>query len=273
MSVQSVKNSYYDTLKAASPIAGSVVTGMAKALVHNQFPDDFEYYLCSLELVNGLTNETEELLVFPVMPDNISISNSHISNIEKTLAGVVVLENSTFVPHDIQISGTFGRKFRMLVGRDKITGTSFLNATFPGITVLSKALAGKSGEFDKNVKTGYGVTKILERIFNNSTSIDESGKFYKMFFYNFAFNSHYLVQGTNLTVNQNRDSNNMMWNYSMQMKAVAPAEQVVDKDAFKKSLGQLLTYDIIQRGLNKTVDFVKDQKNILKNQLLSKSTF
>jgi hypothetical protein len=271
MSVQSVKQAYYDQLKAASPIAGSVVTGIAKAVVNSAFPDDFEYYLCSLELVNGITGETEELLVFPVMPDSINISNSHISSITKTLAGTVVLENSTFVPLDIQIAGTFGRKFRMLVGRDKITGTSFLNATFPGVTVLSKALAGKTGEFDKNVKTGYGVTKILEKIYNKSTDILEDGTFYKMFFYNFAFNHHFLVQGMNLTVNQNRESNNMMWNYQLQMKAVAPADQVIDKKAYNKSLGRLLTYDVIQKGLNKTVDYVKDQKNILKNQLLSQN--
>lgn len=187
---------------------------VGKAAVHAAMPDDFEYYLCSLELVNH-KDERKGFLSFSVMPEQISESYSPIQTMIKTHNAVVTLFNDSFAPVDINISGTFGRKIRLLLNyKDPWTRTGnkqFLTLNF-----------GKVAGVDSGVKTGYGMTKILQHILDSATKTEiETGKPYFLKFYNYALNTAYIVDVVNYTIHQSM-GNNMMWNYQMTLRAVAP---------------------------------------------------
>jgi hypothetical protein len=91
--------------------------------------------------------------------------------------------------------------------------------------------------FDDQVKTGYGCLKKLEEILKNSNKsvIDpETGKeiFYQLIFYNFALGNSYLVELKHFTANQDQQSN-MIWNYNLQLIAIAPIEALYSKAKLK----------------------------------------
>ena len=187
---------------------------VGKAAIHAAMPDDFEYYLCSLELVNH-KDERKGFLSFSVMPEQISESYAPIQTMIKTHNAVVTLFNDSFAPVDINIAGTFGRKIRLLLNyKDpwiQTGGKQFLALNF-----------GKVAGVEVGVKTGYGMTKVLQHILNASSKTEaESGKPYYLKFYNYALNTAYLVDVVNYTVNQSMGSN-MIWNYQMTLRAVAP---------------------------------------------------
>jgi len=187
---------------------------VGKAAIHAAMPDDFEYYLCSLELVNH-KDERKGFLSFSVMPEQISESYTPIQTMIKTHNAVVTLFNDSFAPVDINIAGTFGRKIRLLLNyKDpwiQTGGKQFLALNF-----------GKVAGAEVGVKTGYGMTKVLQHILNASSKTEaESGKPYYLKFYNYALNTAYLVDVVNYTVNQSMGSN-MIWNYQMTLRAVAP---------------------------------------------------
>ena len=87
---------------------------VGKAALHCVMPNDIELYLCALELVD-CKNTRMGYLSFSVMPEQISESFTPIQTMIKTHSGVVTTFNSSFSPIDIQIAGTFGRKFRLLL--------------------------------------------------------------------------------------------------------------------------------------------------------------
>ena len=108
-----------------------LIASAGRATLHAQFPNDFEYYAMNLELVDS--NDTLiSSLTFPVMPNNIT--ESHVSNSTqtKTSNGVVSLYDPSFVPFDINISGSFGRKFTIITMVDdtKVTVPIMKNAKF-----------------------------------------------------------------------------------------------------------------------------------------------
>lgn len=171
------------------------------------YVNEFEYYLLSLELedVNG---NLVDRLIFPVMPESIQIVSNTTTSIKKSAGGAVVLSVNSFNPLDINIQGNFGRKLRILKGRDSNISPIL------GVDKLSM-----------NVKTGYGVCKLLESMINKAQALDEDAiePSYRLYLNNFAFNSNYLVEPLSLKYGQSQESN-MIWNYSLQLKAVAPAD-------------------------------------------------
>lgn len=65
-----------------------VVVG--KSAVHTIIPDEYEYYLCSLELYDSAHTKVG-YISFVIMPDQISESHSPIQNIIKTHSGIVTV--------------------------------------------------------------------------------------------------------------------------------------------------------------------------------------
>ena len=211
-----------------------------QALLHAQYPNDFEYYLCAFELTD-FNDTTIEYFIFPVNPDNISINNQSITNVQKSQAGVTSLSNATFVPIDIQISGSFGRKLRLITRTEKVS--------------LPTSLSSVVSEVNKIVKTGYGMVKLLERMFDKSITIDGDTS-YRLYFYNYAFNAHYLVEG--MLFNASIDKNeNMIWKYNMVFKAIAPAESINGKFDRKASLKK----GFWNKAKNKILNFTMTAKN------------
>ncbi len=232
------------TVDAVYENVKNVAANIGQAALHSLAPDDFEYYLCSLELLDS-TGNTKGFMFFTVMPNNITESKIQIASITKTNKGISTLFNSTFVPRDISIQGTFGRKIRLLVGIKEPQNVS-------KIPFFSGNL-GLNVEGDSVIKTGYGLVKMMKSIIDESFKVDKNGNACILIFNNYAFNTHYVVEVMQSAFSQNIE-NNMLWYYNLEMKAVAPASAVkmqnqdgdkryferVAANAIAKGIGDLL---------------------------------
>ncbi len=232
------------TVDAVYENVKNVAANIGQAALHSLAPDDFEYYLCSLELLDS-TGNTKGFMFFTVMPNNITESKIQIASITKTNKGISTLFNSTFVPRDISIQGTFGRKIRLLVGIKEPQNVS-------KIPFFSGNL-GLNVEGNSVIKTGYGLVKMMKSIIDESCKVDKNGNACILIFNNYAFNTHYVVEVMQSAFSQNIE-NNMLWYYNLEMKAVAPASAVkmqnqdgdkryferVAANAIAKGIGDLL---------------------------------
>ena len=86
---------------------------VGKAALHAMAPDNYEYYMCSLELIDCSGNQVG-FISFVVMPNNITESTTPIQTQTKTKNGMVTLFNDSFAPVNISLQGTFGRKFKIV---------------------------------------------------------------------------------------------------------------------------------------------------------------
>jgi len=196
----------------------NVLNDAARLALHTIIPEDYEYYMCGFELIDH-NNVTQLRFIFPVMPDQMVINDKKVSNIIKTSNGVVTLVNPSFVPKSITLSGTFGRKVRVQVAN---------NLMFDLISAKGDFLNSLDGAIhNKPARTGYGYTKLLEKIYEQSTRGSTGGIPYKLLFHNFAFGSVHFVEMESFQPSQTMESN-MMWRYNLQMKAVAPKTTVAE---------------------------------------------
>ncbi len=238
----------------------NLLNTIGSAGLHAMYPNDFEYYMVALELVkyNGVTID---MLIFPVLPKQIKRSEHTATSIKKTMGGVSVIKTSSFIPIDFSISGNFGRKFKVLVQSDTIIDFQALRYSLKtGVTqrdyidkdIISGSKFNKPA-FNYAIKTGYGVTKILESIVNKSRgSIDNKPN--RLIFYNLAFGESYLVEVIDFDVFQSME-NNMIWNYSINMKAIAPLEMV--EWSRERSVKSVLTSSVLQKSINSVANNAK----------------
>lgn len=242
--------------------AGEVVSSSLRAYLNSLYPDEFEYYLCSFELVNK-SGIVEQVLIFPIMPDSIQENRQSLVNIKKTMSSVVSLTNNTFSPTTITINGTFGKKLRILLGPKQTNASAFY---------FEKKIKLKDDviELNTEIKTGYGVTKKLENMIKLSQKESSDGSGYLLFFYNLALNNNYLVEVTDMSFQQSME-NNMMWNYSINMKSLANASDVRPGgyDEYKKSIKEMLKYSNINKAVFKLSNSLKSVKNV-GNEVLNK---
>lgn len=234
-----------------------LVGDIGRAGVHALFPNDFEYYLISLELVDS-RNNTIDMLTFPIMPDSISRSEQEISSIKKSAGGMTVLGTNTFHPVQFQLSGNFGRSLKLLVRSKELSFSALSLSTQSGIYSRSSLLQKPQNRpviFSQNLKSGYGITKILAAIVDKSRALDDYNRPFRLFFYNPSFGESYVVRATNLTLSQNKDASNAIWNYSLELKAIANLE-ALNTDP-QNSLRKLLTADVAQKFLTRTAQSIK----------------
>lgn len=197
------------------------LTRVGKIGLNVQFPTEFELYVLAFELIDSNSN-TLQYFIFPVNPSSLEQSENFNSNVKKTQNGVVVLSSPNFIPLDISLSGTFGRKFRVLLGSDyKSFINSFKNSLKEGVKDF----------FDERVKSGYGCCKILEEIIRESNKLDEYGGVKTLILHNLAFGNSYIVIPTNLRFSMSQESN-MIWNYQLSLKAIG------DRSIFTKAKQQ-----------------------------------
>ena len=187
-----------------------VALNVGKSALNAAFPDDYEYYLCSFELLDSDSKQVG-FVSFVVMPDQLIESNQPIQTMVKTHNGIVTIYNPSFAPVDISLAGSFGRKFRILSNfKDpKSSKNGFFDVNF-----------GKLGSTNVGVKSGYGISKILEHILKKSYKSDDNGRPYFLVFNNYAFNSSFIVDVMGFSFSQNIQ-NNMIWNYNISLRAVA----------------------------------------------------
>jgi len=241
------------------------VNSLGRSGLNIAFPNEFELYVCAFELVNT-KRETISYFIFPIMPTSISERIPQINTIKRTNNGITTLTSPGYVPTSISLQGNFGRKFKFILNGQ--SGTEFAasfttkNSFFRGnknIDVLSIA-TGVADAFDKNVKSGYGLTKILESIIESSKLVDEDGNGYTLIFHNLAFDRVQIVKVEDFTINMDQSSN-MMWNYNLQMTTLGDARNYYAETKGMKSLkgssfsqkaiGNVL--DQVTRLLNKTI--------------------
>lgn len=215
---------------------------VGRAALHATMPDEIEYYLCSLELVD-CQDVRVGFLSFSVMPEQIMESHNPIQTMIKTNNAVVTNFNKSFSPIDISVAGTFGRKFRLL-----------LNYKDPSARKKMTSIAGASLDFGEvagvstGIKSGYGMTKILEHIFVKANTTDMNDKPYYLKFCNYSLNTAYLVDVVNFSFSQSL-ANNCMWNYSFTLRAVAPLLKYnSSKNKMKELLPQVAS-NAIANGL------------------------
>lgn len=222
-------------------------------VAHIMHPNESPHYMVGFELTTW-NNETIDYLAFPVMPQQIRVTDTPSTTIKKTLSGVVSTSLSGFTPRNINLVGNFGRGFVFLVNNQLISMAASNYSTQAGVYDISdKKSPIKTNVFNTQVKTGYGCIKILQSIIRKSNETNETAPF-KLFFYNMALGEHYLVKAVNMDVSQTIESN-MNWQYNIQMTAIAHA---FDSDKEQKdTLKNLLTAGSIQKFWSKGFDTVK----------------
>lgn len=215
----------------------STISSLGRGALHALAPNDFEYYACTFELINS-QGIIEEIFHFPVMPTEISDSRQSLVNTQKAGNSYISQFNDSFASSNISISGTFGRKFRLLL-------TKGVGSSVDGKPSLFK-------NFDLKVKTGYGALKLMEKLVKSSQSLDEFGNPKILIFYNYSLNHNHVVEVMNFQQKQSLE-NNMLWNYSIEMKSLANVDDLFFGDNMKKHLVELLSTNAISKGINKMI--------------------
>ena len=266
MSIQSAISKYNEFVgNDINSISGAIGLNAAQSALHMSYPNEFEYYMMALELVS-YNGKTIDYFVFPVNPSTYSQDEPSVTSIRKTMGGVSAVGNSSFVPIDIRISGNFGKRFKILVGKGAdVSATSVAQySTTSGVFNKEGFIQNVSGRFrkavmDSKVKTGYGAIKILQAICDKSRG-DMQGKPNQLYLYNPAYNANFLVKVVSFSQSQNVGGN-FIWGYELVMKAIAPIEAVVGVDEAKKSLKSVMNKNIMQVGASKTLMAVNNILN------------
>ena len=225
---------------------------MGKAVLHAKAPDNYEYYMCSLELIDCSGNQVG-FISFVVMPNNITESATPIQTQTKTKNGMVTLFNDSFAPVNISLQGTFGRKFKIVT--DMVDPSESKKNFFNGSI-------GKISGVDAAVKSGYGLTRVLQYILKKTNKLDAQGRPYILLFNNYSFNSSYVVDVMSYSFNQSIE-NNMLWFYELQLKAIAPGSAVRNSKQNNAKLLKVISSNAIAQGLTNVINDVK-RNNILK---------
>lgn len=240
MSVQDAQNRLNDQLRI-----------IGKVNLNANYPEEFELYLFAFELLDG-DGRTMKYFLFPVNPSTFKQTDRPVENIQKTMAGLAVVSNATFTPKTIAINGNFGRRLRFLIGKNTISAVSkYVENQVQTFKKTKKFAKGKitTQTFDTNVKTGYGSFKILSNIVQESKYVD-NGKPRTLLFYNLALGESYVVRVTEFSPDMNQDTN-MIWGYSLQMVAIAPAEVFITD--YRK---QLALNQFAQQRVQDTFKFI-----------------
>lgn len=226
-----------------------------KESIHARYPNEIEYYACAIEIIDS-QGKSKEFFSFPVMPTNININKQNNVNVEKTLAGVVVHKNSTFIPFDISISGNFGRRFRRYGNWTFSTDIEENESLQTKGKQLKAVVIGDKKPYDGNYKTGYGQMKILERILMKSNELDTYDQPQFMLFYNLSFNQIFVVEVMSNSFSQSKEMNGI-WNYNISFKCVAPYNAIKSNTKIKGTDGKV----------SKLLDFNKLYKNFSQNSV------
>ena len=241
MSIQQIDNIYK-----------SMIPRIGRNAIAAIYPKDFELYITALELVNA-TGDVVEYFIFPINPVSIVKMEPQLTNIVKTAGGVVSTSIQTFIPCDITMQGNFGKKFKFLVGQTFISFQAFSMSE-----IINKNISGANNQiFSDTIKTGYGCIKILQRIIQKHNQLDNFGVPYTLNLYNLSLGESYIVKVINQPTFTMSMDKNMIWEYSIQFKALAPLDQMSSDPSSLSNL-KLLAASTIQKGVNEQLNNIID---------------
>jgi len=252
MAVQDIKNRFNERLG-----------DLGSAAMHALFPNDFEYYLFALELVNS-AGDSVEYFTFPVTPQSVEEVKREITNVRKSMGGVNVIKNPSFVPREINIIGDFGRVFKVVINSQRVefsglrfsTNNGFFKKPNPG------QISRPTPVFSSFAKTGYGCVKIIEAIREKSKQLDEFNKPYGLYCYNPILGNNYQVEFVSMTHRQDKESNNMIPRYNIQLIATAPLESLLSSRKNIASAIRNLSFANIQKTANRLSSRIRRSINI-----------
>lgn len=217
---------------------GDIGNKTVRATLHTMYPKEFELYMISVELTDSSDNILD-YLTFPINPNSIVKSEPYIKTIDKTLNGVTVVRGTGFTPQDLTIKGSFGRAFKILVRQQE--------------TVFTALRKNPNPELSSTIKNGYGTFKVLQEICKRSNENDSKGLPNRLYFHNFPLGESYLCEVMNFEGSQDL-STNMMWNYSLTLKILAPINLTTAERFKKVALGT--SQKLITSAVNKTKNVI-----------------
>lgn len=234
----------------------SLLKTIGKAGLHALYPKDFEHYFFSLELVDSL-GRTVDYFSFPILPSSFSEEHTEITNVKKSMGGVVTIKNQTFVPKQINIRGDFGKKMKILLGGKQIevAGVKFSikSGDFGIVADPLGTLKKNFVQFSSFAKTGYGCIKIIEAMKDKSLQIDKlTNKPYSLYCYNSMTGNNYKVEIKRFTHSQDKSSFNMIPNYNLSMIATASLDSLTDYNPFSSIVN--LGVGVLQKATNNVVN-------------------
>ena len=234
----------------------SLISQIGRAGLNALYPKEFEYYFFALELVNS-RQETIDFFAFPVLPSQITEVQPEITNVRKTMGGVDVHKNPTFVPRTLTINGDFGRRFRILVNTNQIEFAGLRFSVNNGVFRIGKPgdLLDDAPVFSSFAKTGYGCIKVIEAMKEKSKSLDQFNQPHSLYCYNPVLGNNYQVEFQTFTHMQDKQQYNVIPRYSIEMIAVAPLEALPQFNDF--SLVRNLAFGNIQKRVNNVVSQVR----------------
>lgn len=242
-----VQNEIIDWLQETTYLASKTVRNLL-------FPRDFEVYMCGIELTD-FDGNTIDYFIFPVTPNSINkVENDRISYY-RTFGGITILNADSFTPSQLTIQGNFGRNFKLLLSTKQEALENFKALRFSASSGVYRAddvnsqFTQKSPTLIPNIKTGFGCIKILQSIINKARGND-NGKPFRLYFYNSMLSEAYLVIPTKnpLQLNQDINSSNMMWNYTLNLEIISPLDNLVFDDK-EKTMKDFLVAGTIQQGV------------------------
>ena len=181
-------------------IVSDLLIQKGKQALHSLFPRDFELYFCALELTDPDGNIVD-YFQFPVMPKNITKTESEATTVQTSLSGVTIFNKDAYTPNNLMVSGDFGRSFKLdffeLGNLYKSLIFSIRDGYYTADDVNSQTKSKKkSAEIPMGIKSGYGSIKIMQSIIDKAKSHDSRGRTYRLYFYNLALGESYLVVPT-----------------------------------------------------------------------------
>lgn len=225
----------------------SFVRQSGRAILHQLFPKEFEHYFFSFELID-FAGERVDYFSFPILPSSFSEEHTELTNIKKTMGGVISIKNATFTPKQITIRGNFGKSLKLLLGR----GFEVLGFRFQGYVFKNGRFEKGKGDkqFASFAKTGYGCVKIIEEIKDKSKALKD-GQPLILICYNSMTGNNYVVDIKSFTHAQDENQFNMLPTYTLTMTAVGTLSSLTFAKEYS-SLKNLAT-SILQAKTNALV--------------------
>ncbi len=249
-----------------------------RAAMNALYPRDFAYYLIAFEVVDS-QGDTFVYMSFPVMPSNVVENAQRVVSVKKTMGGVVSTDTDTFIPVDISMSGNFGKRLKIILGKDFESWkyavanislgrsasvplfSSFRSMPQKSYQSFRQAMKNnyqnfKDAVLDQKIKTGYGAVKLLESITKMDGALDQYGLPYRIYLYNPALGNNYMVKVINFQHKMSVDMNTIH-QYSLQLKGVAPLDYIIGEEANRSANLNNLSVKFVQNSANKVFNIVK----------------
>lgn len=226
---------------------------IGKVGLNLNFPDEFELYMCAFEVTDDNFN-TLQYFIFPVMPSSMDETHTLGTTVRKTLGGITALSTPTFMPRDIVLTGTFGRRLRTLIGAQDLDIISSFKVNENNITLQEEDSSIQ--KFDTRIKTGYGCVKILEEIVESCNKIDPNTRRMKrILFHNLASGNSYLIKPMMMKLSTSQESN-MIWSYSLQLKGIAPLKSIIDNKRLDNDRFKLVVGGYAQKAADRAINLL-----------------